>query len=76
MTKKFFEQLTTFITAAFSFVAALAWNSAITSLINHYIKPGNNTLSLFIYAILVTFIAVIVTIYLSKISKKFSSDKK
>ena len=71
MTKKFFEQLTVFITGAFSLVAALAWNSAITDLISRYIKPGRNTLSLFIYAVTVTVIAVFVTIYLGRIAKRF-----
>lgn len=70
MTQKFFEQLATFITAAFSLIAALAWNSAITDLISRYIKAGNNTLSLFIYAVVVTFLAVFVTIQVGKIAEK------
>lgn len=70
MSKEFFEKLTIFITGAFTFVAALAWNSAITGLINKYIKPGSNILSMFIYAIIVTIIAVIVTSELTRIAKK------
>lgn len=70
MSKEIFEKFTMFVTGAFTFVAALAWNSAITSLINKYIKPGDNTLSLFIYAVVVTLIAVIVISLMSKIVKK------
>ncbi|MCL5794883.1 MAG: DUF5654 family protein [Patescibacteria group bacterium] len=71
MRKKFIEQLTVLITGAFSFVAALAWNSAITELIHQYIKPGNTTVSLFSYAIIVTIIAVIVAVQLNRINEKF-----
>lgn len=74
MTQKFFEQLATFITAAFSLVAALAWNSAITDLIQRYIKPGNNTLSLFLYAVIITLIAVLVTIQVGKISQRIHDN--
>jgi len=70
MTREFVEKFAMFITGAFTFVAALAWNSAITDLINKYVKPGNNTFSLFVYAIIVTTIAVIVISLMSRIAKK------
>ncbi len=77
MYKKFFEQLAIFITASFSLVAALAWNSAITTLLNRYIKqPGNNIVSLFAYAIIITVIAVFVIVYLNKIVKKLDQKDK
>lgn len=68
------KQMLTLATSGFGLVAALAWNSTIQELVTTYIKPylpGNSGIvSLLIYAILVTIIAVVVTINLSKIIEK------
>ena len=54
--------------SAFALVAALAWNEAIKSLIERLVpKEGNNILSLFIYAAVVTILVVIVTSRLAKL---------
>ena len=60
-----------FITAAFGLVAGLAWNDAIKALIE-YLFPldKDSLLAQFTYAIVLTIILVIVTIYLSRIFKK------
>ncbi|HEX6977218.1 MAG TPA: DUF5654 family protein [Patescibacteria group bacterium] len=54
-------------------VAALAWNQVIQELINNYIKPffgGNSGLiSLVIYALIITLIAVAITYFLAKFKK-------
>ncbi len=60
----------TYITAAFGLVAALAWNEAIKTLINQYFEAGSNIISKFIYAVIVTFVAVIVTLSITKIQNK------
>lgn len=61
-------------TSAFGLVAALAWNELIKEIVEQYIKPlvggASGIISLLIYALIVTTLAVIVTINLSKISKK------
>ena len=58
-------QVLTLATSGFGLVAALAWNNVIQSLVNDYIKkflPTNyGILSLFIYALIVTILAVIIT---------------
>lgn len=56
-----------YITAAFGFVAGLAWNDAIKALLE-YLFPlsGNVVLAKFIYALLVTIVVVIITTYLLK----------
>lgn len=68
------KQMLTLATSGFGLVAALAWNSTIQELVTTYIKPylpGNSgIISLLIYAILVTIIAVVVTINLSKIIER------
>jgi len=61
-------------TSAFGLVAALAWNELIKEAINQYVKPliGGNSgiISLLVYSIVVTVLAVTVTINLSRINKK------
>lgn len=68
------KQMVTLSTAGFGLVAALAWNSLIQEFVNTYIKrwlPGSGKLiSLGFYAIIVTVLAVFVTLQLSKIVKK------
>lgn len=69
------KQMLTLATAAFGLVAALAWNQFIQEFVNTYIKKwfdgGGKLLSMGIYAIIVTVLAVLVTWELSKIVRKF-----
>lgn len=69
------KQMLTLSTSGFGLVAALAWNSLIQELVNSYIKKflpaQSGIISLLIYAVIVTFLAVLVTYQLSKISGKF-----
>jgi hypothetical protein len=68
------KQMLTLATAAFGLVAALAWNQFIQEFVNTYIKKwfdsGGKLLSMGIYAIIVTILAVIVTWQLSKVVKR------
>lgn len=72
--KEVFKQMLTLATSGFGLVAALAWNELIKELVSDYIKPvvgGNSGLvSLLVYAVLVTLLAVFVTYNLAKIAKK------
>jgi len=63
----------TYVIGAFGFVAALAWNEAIKSLLDRFFKSDNNVVSLFVYASVVTIIAIIATARLAKINQRFSS---
>ena len=56
--------------AAFGVVAALAWNGAITALVKQIFGTGGQLVSLFIYAILVTILAVIVMVQLAKLAER------
>jgi hypothetical protein len=71
------KQMLVLATSGFGLVAALAWNNAIQELVNTYIKPylpaGSGLISLLIYAALVTVIAVLVTVNLSKLIEKFDT---
>ena len=65
------ERTVGYILAAFGLVAGLAWNDAIKSLIDTLIKqPGNSILIKFLYAIGVTVVIVIITVYLVKLIEK------
>lgn len=66
------KQMVTLATAGFGLVAALAWNEAIqafvTEYVDKYISVGSGIISRFIYAIIITAFAVVVTYQLTKIS--------
>lgn len=65
------KQMLTLATSGFGLVAALAWNNVIQEFVGEYIKKYINTgsviISLLIYAIIITILAVAVTYQLSKI---------
>src|SRR5579872_1016974 len=70
------RQMVTLSTSGFGLVAALAWNSVIQEFVNGYIKKwlpsGSGILSLLIYAIAITVLAVFVTLQLSKLADRLS----
>jgi len=73
------KQMLTLATSGFGLVAALAWNSVIQEFVNSYIKkwlPDNSgVLSLLIYAVIVTMLAVIITLQLSRVVAKLEEEK-
>ena len=73
------KQMLTLATSGFGLVAALAWNGVIQELVNNYIKKllpfGSGILSLLIYAILITILAVFVTYQLSKILSRLNPEE-
>lgn len=60
------EKMITLITAAFSLVAALAWNDTIKSIFQKVFGTAQTVWAMIIYAILVTIIAVWVTYWITK----------
>ena len=67
------RQMLTLATSGFGLVAALAWNSLIQEFVNNYVKkwlPDSGIISLLIYAILITALAVTVTLQLSRFLQK------
>ena len=61
-------------TSGFGLVAALAWNNVIQEFVSNYIKKyldvGSGIISLLVYAILITALAVTVTYQLGKLAEK------
>ena len=71
--KEALKQMLALSTSAFGLVAALAWNALIQEVVSKYIEPlmggASGVLSLLIYAVVVTILAVVVTYNLSKLIK-------
>lgn len=74
--KEFFERFAVLISGAFTFVAGLAWNSAIQGLIEKYISAGKSLLSQFVYAIIVTLIAILTIMQINNVAKNLESNEK
>jgi len=60
------ETFATLMTAAFGMIAALAWNTAIKTLIDEYFAYGSTVVPLFIYAIFITILAVICIVLIAR----------
>lgn len=70
------ERTLGYVIAAFGLVAGLAWNDAIKALIEYLFPLQENTLSAkIIYALLITLVVVICTIYLNRLFKKDENNQ-
>ncbi|NLT36936.1 MAG: hypothetical protein GXX95_02095 [Methanomassiliicoccus sp.] len=71
------EVIAGLMSAAFAFVAALAWNTAIQTAITQMFPNEGDLTGLFVYAILVTILAVIAIIGIARVLAKYQArDKK
>lgn len=70
--KELIRQMVTLSTAGFGLVAALAWNEAVQAFVNEYVNKylsvGSGIVSKFIYAVIITAFAVVVTFQLTKLA--------
>lgn len=57
-------------TMAFGVVAALAWNAFITALVTQVMGEANGLIGLFVYAIVVTILAIVVIVWLGKMAER------
>lgn len=73
------RQMLSLATAGFGLVAALAWNELIKTFIEEFIKPrigvSSGLVSLAIYAVIITLLAVFVTLQLSRIAERMEIKK-
>jgi hypothetical protein len=71
---KLIDEMLRLSTSGFGLVAALAWNDLIRKTVEQYIEPvvgkGSSLISLLMYAIVVTILAVSVTYYLTRLKDK------
>lgn len=77
--KQFASRALKLTTSGFGLVAALAWNELIKETVNIYVKPyfgeSSGLISLLIYALVVTALAVFITYQLSKIAGKKADEE-
>jgi uncharacterized membrane protein (DUF106 family) len=70
------KNMITLATSGFGVVVALAWNEAIKGAVKEFISPylgeGGGVISLAIYALIMTILAVLVTMQLSQIEKRLT----
>lgn len=66
MKKEVIEKIAALVTAAFGLVAALAWNGAIQAIFKQLFGEADSLVAMIVYAVVVTAIAVIVTIQVGK----------
>lgn len=68
------KQMATLAASGFGLVAALAWNNVIQDLVNDFVRPylpvGSGLISLLIYAVIVTILAVFTTYQLTRLAEK------
>lgn len=73
------KNIITLSTSGFGLVVALAWNEVIRVSISQYLAPllgeGGGIISLFVYALVVTTLAVLVTMELAKVQKRIENKQ-
>ena len=71
------ERTLGYMFAAFGLVAGLAWNDAIQSLIGYLFPLPENTLpAKFLYAIIISFVVVMISVYISRLLQRLSNANK
>lgn len=72
------KQVIVLATNGLGLVAALAWNNIIQEVVNAYVKPylpaGSGLVSLFLYALLITLLAVSVTMQLTRLKERLEAQ--
>ena len=68
MKKQILDRLSTLMISAFGLVAALAWNGAIQAIFREVFGTAEGVVSMLVYAIVVTIIAVVATVWIAKIT--------
>ncbi len=73
------SQMLTLMVSSFGLVAALAWNEVVKSLVESYIKPyfgsSSGFISLLLYAVMVTILAAVIGMHLTKINEKIQLEE-
>jgi len=68
------DKFAALITAAFGLVAALAWNGAIQAIFKQVFGSAEGLGPMLVYAIVVTLIAIVVTLWIGKAADKAKKE--
>jgi len=74
MKAEILDKIAALITAAFGLIAALAWNGAIRAIFEAIFGTADNITAMLVYAVVVTIIAVLVTIWIARSVKRAKSE--
>ena len=74
MKAEILDKIAALITAVFGLVAALVWSGAIRAIFEAIFGTADNILAMLVYAIVVTIIAVLVTIWIARAVKRAKGD--
>jgi len=74
MKAEIMDKIAALVTAAFGLVAALAWNGAIRAIFEVVFGSADNITAMLIYAVVVTIIAVLVTIWIARATKRAKGE--
>ncbi|TNE52219.1 MAG: hypothetical protein EP343_02120 [Deltaproteobacteria bacterium] len=70
MTEQILDKMSNLMTSAFGLVAALAWNDAIKALFAKYYAKGEGIGAQFVYASIVTIVAVVAAVWIGRVAAK------
>jgi uncharacterized membrane protein YidH (DUF202 family) len=71
--REIIDNFSTLLTTAFGLVAALAWNGAIQAIFKQLFGTPDAIIPMITYAVTVTIIAVVVTIWISRIAERLKT---
>jgi hypothetical protein len=71
--REFLVTVISVVTTAFGVVVALAWNSALTKALEQLSKRSE-VVALFVYALLITFLAVLAIVIMSRIARRIGAE--
>lgn len=74
MRSEVIEKIAALVTAAFGLVAALAWNGAIQAIFKQVFGSAEGVGPMLVYAVIVTIIAVVATIWVGKAAAKAKKE--
>jgi ABC-type phosphate transport system permease subunit len=75
MQKEVIEKVAALVTAAFGLIAGLAWNTAIQEIFRLIFGDQSGVWAMIFYAVVVTIIAVVVTIMVGRAAQKAGVKK-
>jgi acyl-CoA reductase-like NAD-dependent aldehyde dehydrogenase len=75
MRAEIIEKIAALITAAFGLIAALAWNEAIQAIFVAVFGEASSIAAMITYAVIVTVIAVLVTIWIGRRAGKAKGEE-
>jgi hypothetical protein len=72
--REFFVTVISVVTTAFGVVVALAWNTALSNALRRFSGEDARTIALFVYALVITFLAVLAIVILSRLAKRIGAE--